>query len=178
LLKKKKKCASVQAAPPARTQACKKKKGASVQAAAPARTQACKKKKGGARSSRRRRGSYTILKRHAWRIPIPFWRESNEALSRCIEIRVPSGEINFPPRFLSKADGERGGGERSASAIVTGQVGRSITDTKHIGGTRRASTKGLRRLYDLTGYAAVPRADKVSLGPGPNCGQDLILVLR
>ena len=82
-LLKKKKCASVQAAPPARTQACKKKKDASVQAAAPARTQACKKKKRGARSSRRRRGSYTILKRHAWRIPILFWRESNEALSRC-----------------------------------------------------------------------------------------------
>ena len=48
-----------------------------------------------------------------------------------------------------------------ASAVVTGQGGRPITDIKHIdccfdwlGGTRRTSTKGLRRLDDWTGLVS------------------------
>ena len=51
-----------------------------------------------------------------------------------------------------------------ASAIVSHQAGRSITDNKclhcffeWLGSTRRASTKGLRNLDDLTGYASLAR---------------------
>jgi hypothetical protein len=55
----------------------------------------------------------------------------------------------------------------SASAIVANQGGRAITDYKHVacffdwlGVSRRATTKGLRAVEDLSGYADVSSAEQ------------------